>query len=72
MSEGSISRRSAPVVCEVLSEVSHSEGVTGCSLLQTRGVQRAFLGTTVYRVSRQLILGISDFSVLITIHMMQS
>jgi len=50
-----------PTEFEILWEASHSEEVTGCSLLWTRRPQRAFLGTAVYRVSRWLTLGISNF-----------
>jgi len=35
-------------------EASHSEGDAGRSPLRFRRAQRAFLGTTVYKVSRQL------------------
>jgi len=53
--------RSAQVVGELLWEASHSEGVTGRSPLQTSRAQRAFLGTAVYKVSRWLTLGVSNF-----------
>jgi len=39
----------------------HSTQRAGLSPLQTRRVQRAFLDTAVYRVSRRLTLGISNF-----------
>ena len=59
--EGGVSRRSAQVVHELLWEASHSEGLTGCCPLRTRMAQRAFLGTTVCRVSGWLTLGNSNF-----------
>jgi len=46
---------------KVVWEVSHSEGDAGCSPLQSRIAQRAWLGTDVYRVTRWSTLGISKF-----------
>ena len=56
-----VSRRSAQAVRELFWEVSHSEGVTGRCPLRNRRAPRAFLGPAVYKVSRQLTLGISNF-----------
>jgi len=59
--KGWVPRRSAQVVCKMLWEAFHSEGVSGRSPPWTGRAQRAFLGTAVYRISRWLTLDISNF-----------